>query len=194
MTVGILALQGAFREHRRAFQRLGVDSVEVRLPKHLKGLTGLIIPGGESSAITKLMTTYGLDKAIKDFHRAGGGIWGTCAGAITVANQLPGHITQARLGLLAVSLERNAYGRQVNSFEVALKISGFESLFPGVFIRAPKIVSIGKQVEVLSCFEECPVLVKSDRVLVSVFHPELTGDDRIHALFANHICGELIIT
>ncbi len=188
MTVGILALQGAFREHRRAFQRLGVESVEVRLPKHLKGLTGLIIPGGESSAITKLMTTYGLDKAIKDFHRAGGGIWGTCAGAITVAHRLPGHTTQARLGLLDVSLERNAYGRQINSFETALKISGFENAFPGVFIRAPRIVSVGRLVEVLSCFEECPVLVRSDRVLVSVFHPELTGDDRIHEFFLNYVC------
>jgi 5'-phosphate synthase pdxT subunit len=188
MKIGILALQGAFREHRRAFRRLGVENIEVRIPEQLGGLSGLVIPGGESSAITKLMATYGLDRAIVDFHRDGGAVWGTCAGAITVASELPGHAVQARLGLLTVALERNAYGRQINSFEAALKITGFEGSFPGVFIRAPKIVSIGEQVEVLGWLEGDAVLVRSGRVLASVFHPELSGDDRIHALFANDIC------
>lgn len=188
MRIGVLALQGAFREHRRALGRLGVDTLEVRLPEHLKGLSGLIIPGGESTTMMKLMETYGFDRAIPDFYRVGGAVWGTCAGAITLASELPGYEEQPRLALLPVAVCRNAYGRQIDSFEADLEVAGGEGTFHGVFIRAPRITSVGEGVEVLSRFDGDPVLVRYDRVLASIFHPELSGDDRIHLLFVQEVC------
>lgn len=179
--VGVLALQGAFREHRLAFERLGVEVREVRLPKHLVGLAGLAIPGGESTTMAKLMRAYGLDGAIRAFHAAGGGLLGTCAGAIALATEIVGYPDQPRLGLLDVAVARNDYGRQVASFETELHVAGLEGTFHGVFIRAPRLVRVGDGVELLAVYDGDPVAVAAGNVVATVFHPELSGDDRFHA-------------
>lgn len=183
VNVGILALQGAFREHRRAFGRLGIDASEVRLPRDLSGLHALVIPGGESTTMAKLMRAYELDEAITVFAREGGTIWGTCAGAIAVATEIEDRPEQPRLGLLDMRVARNAYGRQVASFEADLDVSGLGDPFRAVFIRAPRILQVGADVEVLASYREDPVMVASGRLMATVFHPELSNDDRIHALF-----------
>lgn len=180
--VGVLALQGAFREHRWAFQRLGAEVVEVRKPPHLQGLVGLVIPGGESTTMAKLMAAYGFDHALPAFHAAGGGVWGTCAGAIAVASEIAGYPEQPRLGLLDLTVARNAYGRQVASFEADLQVAGLAGAFRGVFIRAPRILRIGDGVEALAVYDGDPVAVADGRTVATVFHPELSGDDRLHAL------------
>lgn len=181
--IGVLALQGAFREHRLAFARLGVDAVEVRLPSHLDGLQALVVPGGESTTMAKLMLSYRLDGAIAAFHAAGGAVWGTCAGAILIARDVVGRPEQPRLDLIDLAVARNAYGRQVASFEADLEVAGLDRPFRGVFIRAPRIVSTGPGVEVLARHAGDVVAAASSRVLATVFHPELAGDDRLHALF-----------
>lgn len=181
--IGILALQGAFREHRRAFARLGVDATEVRLPRHLDGLDALVVPGGESTTMAKLMLAYELDTAIAAFHADGGAVWGTCAGAILIAREVVGRPEQPRLGLIDLAVARNAYGRQVASFEADLSVGGLDRPFRGVFIRAPRIVAAGPDVEVLARHAGDAVAAASGRVLATVFHPELAGDDRLHALF-----------
>ncbi|MBA2667722.1 MAG: pyridoxal 5'-phosphate synthase glutaminase subunit PdxT [Trueperaceae bacterium] len=187
--VGVLALQGAFREHRRAFERRGARVVEVRKPAHLDGIGGLVIPGGESTTMAKLMRAYGLDQAIPAFHAAGGAVWGTCAGAIAVARDIEGHPDQPRLGLLDLGVARNAYGRQVASFEADLDVDGLDAPFHGVFIRAPRIVRVGSGVATLASFDGDPVAVLGDRVLATVFHPELAGDDALHQLFLERVCS-----
>ena len=185
--VGVLALQGAFREHRQALERLGHVAVEVRLPDQLDGLAGLIIPGGESTTMAKLMATYGFDRAIPAFHAAGGAVWGTCAGAIVVASEVVGYPDQPRLGLIDLAVERNAYGRQIASFETDLDFAGLESSFHAIFIRAPRIVTVGPDVEPLASLDGDAVAVRAGRVLVTVFHPELSGDDRVHAYFVDSV-------
>lgn len=181
-TVGVLALQGAFREHRLAFQRLGVHVREVRLPKHLDGLTGLAIPGGESTTMAKLMRAYGLDRAIPAFHAAGGGLLGTCAGAIVLATEIAGFPEQPRLGLLDATVARNDYGRQVASFETDLHVADLAGTFHAVFIRAPRFLRVGEGVHTLAVYDGDPVAVAAGNVVATVFHPELSGDDRFHAL------------
>ena len=170
--IGVLALQGAFREHARALRASGADAVEVRLPGQLDGLDGLVIPGGESTTITKLATLYGLDDAIRSFERP---IFGTCAGMIL--------LDRSHLGLADFEVERNAYGRQVASFEADLEVDGEERPFRGVFIRAPRVRDVGPGVEVLAERNGEPVLLRDGRVLVAAFHPELTEDPRIHERF-----------
>jgi pyridoxal 5'-phosphate synthase pdxT subunit len=170
--IGVLALQGAFREHARALGAAGADVVEVRLPEQLDGLDGLVIPGGESTTITKLATLYGLDEAIRSFDRP---IFGTCAGMILV--------DRAHLGLADLVVDRNAYGRQVASFEADLDIAGEDRPFRGVFIRAPRVRDVGPHVEVLAELDGEPVLLRDGRVLVAAFHPELTDDPRVHERF-----------
>jgi len=191
MKIGVLALQGAFREHRLALEGLGCSVTEVRLPKHLEGLAGLVIPGGESTTIGKLMVQYGLLEGIRDFYGAGGVIWGTCAGAILLATDIADS-EQPRLGLLEMRVKRNAFGRQVDSFEVALTVSGLSAPFPAVFIRAPIIESVGAGVEILARHNADIVLVRSGRLLASSFHPELTHDPSMHALFMA-MCDSLSI-
>lgn len=181
--IGVLALQGAFREHRQALERLGAQVSEVRLPRHLDGLVALIIPGGESTTMAKLMRAYGLDVAIPAFHAAGGAIWGTCAGAIALASDIVDRPEQPRLGLLSMTVARNDYGRQVASFEADLDVKGLADAFHAFFIRAPRIVAVGEGVEVLARWSGDPVLVRSGKLFASVFHPELSRDDRIHELF-----------
>ena len=170
--IGVLALQGAFREHALALGAAGADVVEVRLPEQLDGLDGLVIPGGESTTITKLATLYGLDEAIRSFDRP---IFGTCAGMILV--------DRAHLGLADLVVDRNAYGRQVASFEADLDIAGEDRPFRGVFIRAPRVRDVGPHVEVLAELDGEPVLLRDGRVLVAAFHPELTDDPRVHERF-----------
>lgn len=187
--VGVLALQGAFREHRRAFARLGVEASEVRLPRHLGGVDGLVIPGGESTTMGKLMVSYELDRAIIEFHRDGGHVWGTCAGAILIAREVLGRSDPAHLNLIDLVVARNAYGRQIASFEADLDVAGLEQPFRGVFIRAPRIVHVGPDVDVLARHEEHAVAVAGERVMATVFHPELSRDDRLHQRFLDRMKG-----
>lgn len=180
--VGVLALQGAFREHRQALERLGESVREVRLPRDLVGLRALLLPGGESTTMARLAASTGLDTALKDFHQAGGALWGTCAGAILLAREVRNPGVQPRLALIDLTVERNAYGRQVDSFEAEVQVNGLGA-FHGVFIRAPRIVRTGPSVEVLAEYRGDPVIARQGRVWVSTFHPELSGDDRLHAEF-----------
>jgi len=170
--IGVLALQGAFREHARILREAGAEVVEVRLPEQLAGLDGLVIPGGESTTILRLASLYGLDEAIRSFDRP---VFGTCAGMILVDRN--------HLGLADIDVDRNAYGRQVASFEADLELEGEERPFRGVFIRAPRVRDVGPQVEVLAELDGEPVLLRDGRVLVAAFHPELTDDARIHRQF-----------
>jgi pyridoxal 5'-phosphate synthase pdxT subunit len=170
--IGVLALQGAFREHARVLREAGAEAVEVRLPEQLEVLDGLVIPGGESTSILRLASLYGLDEAIRSFAAP---IFGTCAGMILV--------DRAHLGLVDLEVDRNAYGRQVASFEADLELQGEERPFRGVFIRAPRVRDVGPEVEVLARLDGEPVLLRDGRVLVAAFHPELTADPRIHERF-----------
>ncbi len=188
MKVGVLALQGNFREHLAMLDRLGVEGVEVRLPEQLDGLAGLIVPGGESTAIGRLARLYGLDEAIEQFPAP---IFGTCAGMILLARDaVDGTPDQPLLGLLDVTVRRNGYGRQVFSFEADLALDGTERPLRGVFIRAPRVESAGPTVSVLAELDGVPVLVREGRVLAAAFHPELTDDTRVHELFLQMVREE----
>ena len=170
--IGVLALQGAFREHARALRNAGAEVVEVRLPEQLQGLDGLVIPGGESTTMLKLASMYGLDEAIRAFD---GPLFGTCAGMIL--------LDRRHLGLADLEVERNAYGRQVASFEADLELEGDDVPFRGVFIRAPRVADVGPDVQVLAELDGEPVLLRDGTVLVAAFHPELTDDPRVHERF-----------
>jgi pyridoxal 5'-phosphate synthase pdxT subunit len=185
--IGVLALQGAFREHRLAFERLGAEVVEVRLPRHLDGLSGVVIPGGESTTMVKLMRAYELDSALTAFHHEGGWLWGTCAGAIVMACDIEGFPQQPRLRLMDMRVARNDYGRQVASFEADLDVHGLSAPFHAVFIRAPRILEVSDDVRVVATYDGDPVAVEGERTFATVFHPELSGDDRIHARFLTRI-------
>jgi 5'-phosphate synthase pdxT subunit len=183
--IGVLALQGAFIEHIHALRALGVATREVRLPEQLQGLDGLIIPGGESTVIGKLMLKYGLDTAIRDFAARGGAIWGTCAGMILLAHDVGRE--QPLLGLLDIDVERNAYGSQLFSFEedVTLPNLGIADL-RAVFIRAPIVsrVGVGVTVEARDSLGNVIAVSAADgRLFATAFHPELTDDRRLHAHF-----------
>jgi 5'-phosphate synthase pdxT subunit len=172
LRIGVLALQGAFREHAKVLRRLGAEVVEVRLPEELDGLDGLVIPGGESTTIMRLARIYGLDDAIRRYR---GAILGTCAGMIV--------LDRTHLGLADLEVDRNAYGRQVRSFEADVELEGSEAPLRGVFIRAPRIRELGEAVEVLGELDGEPVLVRDGRLLLTTFHPELTDDGRVHERF-----------
>jgi len=191
-SVGVLALQGAFREHRMALERLGARVVEVRLPRHLEGLDGVVIPGGESTTMAKLMRDYGLDRALETFHRGGGALWGTCAGAIALAREIVAFPHQPRLGLMDITVARNDYGRQVASFEADLAIEGIAHPFHAVFIRAPRISRVGRAVRVLARYDGDVVAAIEGRLMATVFHPELLGDDAVHALFVERVCRRVV--
>jgi 5'-phosphate synthase pdxT subunit len=180
MTIGVLAVQGNFREHAAMLRELGADVVEVRLPEQLEGLDGLVIPGGESTAILRLMRLYGLEEALRSFAAP---VFGTCAGMIL--------LDRAHLGLVDVEVARNGYGRQVASFEADLGLEGDPEPLRGVFIRAPRVVDAGAEVEVLAAHEGDPVLLRQGRFLVASFHPELTGDTRVHQRFLDLVREEL---
>ncbi|WP_041436235.1 MULTISPECIES: pyridoxal 5'-phosphate synthase glutaminase subunit PdxT [Thermus] len=183
LVVGVLALQGDFREHKEALRRLGVEAKEVRKPEHLEGLKALIVPGGESTTIGKLAREYGLEGAVRERVEEGSlALFGTCAGAIWMAKEILGYPEQPRLGVLDVAVERNAFGRQVESFEEVVEVRGLGP-FPGVFIRAPVFRRLGEGVEVLAELGGLPVLVRQGKLLASSFHPELTEDPRLHRHF-----------
>lgn len=187
MRIGVLALQGAFREHVQALSLLGVEATEVRLPRDLAGIDGLILPGGESTTMTNLMTSYGFWEPLKSAHAAGLAIWGTCAGAILLASEVAGTSPnlpdQPSLGLIDMTVRRNAFGRQVDSFVTPLTIEGLNEPFSAVFIRAPIFERVGEGVEVLATLDGKTVMAKQGRVMASSFHPELGHDPRIHGLF-----------
>jgi len=188
--IGVLALQGAFREHIVSLEALGVTAVAVRLPEQLEGCAGLIIPGGESTAIGKLMDSYGFYEAIPRLHAQGMAIWGTCAGAILIARDVLDALPDQRsLGLMDITVRRNAYGRQVDSFEVELDVAGIEGTFTGVFIRAPWIEKVGDGVDVIARHDERIVAVREGTLMATTFHPELTGDPAFHRLFVESVVG-----
>jgi 5'-phosphate synthase pdxT subunit len=170
--IGILAVQGDFREHAAMLRRLGAKPVEVRKPEQLDELDGLVIPGGESTAIMRLVRIYGLEEGLRRFGRP---VFGTCAGMIL--------LDRDHLGLVDVLVRRNAYGRQVASFETDLELGDQGGKVRGVFIRAPRVEDVGPDVEVLAELNGEPVLLRDGRFLVASFHPELTDDTRVHELF-----------
>ncbi len=192
ITVGVLALQGAFREHRQAFERLGAKTVEVRLPKDLKKIDALAMPGGESTTIGKLLVEWELLEPIKKLGLAGLPIMGTCAGAIILSKSIMERgkaMEQPRLNLLDAEVVRNAYGRQVDSFEALIDLTalGLSEPFNGVFIRAPIFGRTGEAVEVTAALEGKKVFVRQANLWALAFHPELSGDDRVHEKFLQTI-------
>ena len=189
LVVGVLALQGDFREHRITLERLGTRTLEVRKAADLAGIDGLIIPGGESTTIHKLMATYGLAGPIEAFAAGGGAIFGTCAGLITVARDTV-EGAPPTLGVMDIVARRNAFGRQVRSFEADLEVEGVEGgPVRAVFIRAPWVERAGPGVAVLATCEGHIVAAREGHVLVTAFHPELTDDTRLHELFIHMIRG-----
>jgi 5'-phosphate synthase pdxT subunit len=189
INVGVLALQGDFKEHIKMLKDLDVPVIEIRFPKQLEKIDGLIIPGGESTTINKLMEKYGFREKLKDFRRSGKPIFGTCAGLIILASEVSGK--GPGLGFIDMKVKRNAYGRQIDSFEEMVSIN-FDHKpdpvdFKSVFIRAPKIVYTGKNVKVLSSLGDEVMLAREENILVCAFHPELTDDTRIHKYFIEMI-------
>ena len=189
MLIGVLALQGAFIEHVRALEGLGVATREVRQRKDLAGLDGLIIPGGESTTIGKLLDLLGLTEPVRELGRAGLPIWGTCAGMILLARDAGR--PQTLLGLLDIGVRRNAFGAQLDSFEAALPIPALgPAPFPAVFIRAPLIDRLGPGVSPLATLPDGAIVAaERDNLLVTAFHPELTGDTRLHEYFVGKVGG-----
>ena len=179
MKIGVLAMQGNFREHAAMLRRLGADPIEVRKPEQLEGLDALVIPGGESTTFMRLMRLYGLDEAVRAFE---GPMLGTCAGMIV--------LDRRHLGAVDIEVDRNAYGRQVASFEADLALTGEAEPLRGVFIRAPRVREVGPAVEVLAELDGEPVLLREGRVIVASFHPELTDDTRVHERFLDLVREE----
>lgn len=189
MKIGVLALQGDFSEHITMLKSLGVETAEVRLPAHLSGLNGLIIPGGESTTIGKLSVAYGLMEPLREFGREHA-VWGTCAGAIFLSKDVSRD--QPLLGLMDIKVQRNAFGRQVDSFETDLTIAelaqatGTQHPYHAVFIRAPLIESVHGKARALSTLEDGRIVAAQEgRLLATSFHPELTGDTRFHQYFVS---------
>ncbi|MBM7855152.1 5'-phosphate synthase pdxT subunit [Desulfohalotomaculum tongense] len=187
MIIGVLALQGAFLEHEKALRVCGVNTRQIRLPEQLNGLDGLVIPGGESTTMGKLLTAYELLEPIKQLAEQGLPVFGTCAGLIMMAKDIV-KSNQLSLGLMDIAVERNAFGRQVDSFEADLAIPALgDKPYRAVFIRAPYIASAGSGVEVMAKYEEKIVLARQKNFLAAAFHPELTADLRLHQYFLNMI-------
>ena len=184
--IGVLAIQGDFAAHARALRRIGVDAIEVRRSNDLDATDGLIIPGGESTTMLKFIEEENLGASITDFARQGKPIFGTCAGAILLAREVY-NPAQASLGLIDIGIERNGYGRQLESFiaEVETAIDG--GPIEAVFIRAPRIRGAGPNVEVVASLNDEPVLVREGIILAATFHPELTEDTRVHSLFVEMV-------
>lgn len=186
----MLALQGAFREHAEVLDALGVEPVEMRVPDHLAGIDAVFLPGGESTTITKLLSSSELRDELAAKLHEGLPAFGTCAGLILLANEVEDEHGQAYPGALATvdcSVARNAYGRQRESFEAALDVAGLESHFPGVFIRSPVVTRVGPGAEVLAEHNDRPVLLRAGAVWAATFHPELSGDLRVHERFLSEV-------
>jgi len=196
--VGVLAVQGDFAAHLAALERLGVSGVEVRKPADLAGLDGLILPGGESGAHIRILKENGLWDALRAFHSSGGALWGTCAGLILLAKYVA-NPPQESLGLIDIDVVRNGWGRQIDSFEadvpwtdwgdIAAPAASKPAVLRLVFIRAPRISRVGPDARVLLSIEGEPIAVVQDRVLVTTFHPEMTGDEAIHRWFVEEVVG-----
>jgi 5'-phosphate synthase pdxT subunit len=186
--IGVLAVQGDFAEHIATLKRLGVEACEVRLPQHLEGVDGLIIPGGESTTLSRLMSIYQLRESVERLAQQGKAIWGTCAGMIMMAQEIT-EKDPIPLKLMDIGVQRNAFGRQIDSFEQDLAVAGFDSRpFRAVFIRAPIIIRVGQAVKVLATLPDGrPIAVQQDNLLATSFHPELTDDTRFHQHFLNLI-------
>ena len=194
-TVGVLALQGDFHEHAVSLRAVGAGVREVRKREQLDGLDGLIIPGGESTTIARLMRAYDLHDPVRELASGGLPVWGTCAGAIMLADDVRG-LDRPSLGLLPMTVERNAFGRQIDSFETDLDApalapgtDGARTLYHAIFIRAPRIRRVGPEVTVLTEYEDEPVAVRFRSLLATTFHPELTRDLRWHAYFLESLLG-----
>ena len=186
--IGVLALQGAFREHIQALTRLGAEAVPLRSPDELAGLDGVVLPGGESTTMDKLLRQFDLQQPLRRQLRAGLPAMATCAGVILLANEVrDGLPNQESLHLLPIAVRRNAYGRQPESFESDIELQGFDHPFRGVFIRSPVVERVDDSVEVLGTVDDRPVAIRSGRILGLTFHPELTGDDRLHRLFLDDV-------
>ena len=182
--IGVLALQGAFEAHERALQSLGARTEQVRTPDDLSAVDALVMPGGESTTMSRLLTTSGLFEPLAELLADGLPVFGTCAGMILLATEITGgRPDQRSFGMVDIAVRRNAYGRQVDSFETDLTVVGLDTPFHAVFIRAPQVTAVGSGVEVLAEHEGVPVLARQGRITVASFHPELTGDARLHALF-----------
>ena len=189
-TIGVLALQGAFREHCDAVRRLGHEAVEVRNPADLEGVDGLIIPGGESTTMDKLLDWTHLREPLAERLEQGMPAFGTCAGLIVLAQSAVDGLPEQRpLGAIDIVAQRNGFGRQVHSFEAPVHLVGEDEDMPGVFIRAPRIVDTGDGVEVIATMGEEPVAAASGTIMVATFHPELTGDDRLHRRFCERVAA-----
>lgn len=182
MRIGVLGLQGDFREHLEILRALGVDARDVRTREQLEAVEGLIIPGGESTTMAHLLEKMGMLSVLRELGAQGFPIYGTCAGMILLARELNDSYPENRLGLMNIAVKRNAYGRQLDSFEADLQIKNIGE-FHAVFIRAPKVVRVGPGVETLAEHDSAPVLVRQKNLLASSFHPELTGDPRVHKYF-----------
>ncbi|MDN5697165.1 MAG: pyridoxal 5'-phosphate synthase glutaminase subunit PdxT [Rubrobacter sp.] len=186
--IGVVAVQGDVAEHVRILKGLGAEPVEVRQVEDLERLDGVIVPGGESTTIGRIMVESGLLDGIRSFFYKGGAVWGTCAGMVLAASATNGP-RQPMLGLMNALVERNGFGRQVHSFERDLQVEGFDEPYTGVFIRAPFYEDVGPGVEVLSTIDERVVAAKGENILVTAFHPELTDDTRFHEYFIREVCG-----
>jgi 5'-phosphate synthase pdxT subunit len=182
-TIGVLALQGGYEAHQKSLVRLGSFTRYVRVPEDLEGLDGIILPGGESTTIGKLMDRYKLLEPLKEKILNGFPVFATCAGLILLSEEVVGR-TQHQLGVLNTTVDRNAYGRQIESFETTLEVKLQErTKIPAIFIRAPRITHFGKHVETLAIFEGSPVMVRQNNILAASFHPELTDSDKVHSYF-----------
>jgi 5'-phosphate synthase pdxT subunit len=188
---GVVALQGAFREHREVLEGLGAETVEVRVPEDLGALDAIVLPGGESTTMSRLLDTSGLRAPLAERLQDGLPVLGTCAGMILLAREVvDGRPDQESFGIVDVTVRRNAYGRQRDSFEADLDIAGLPGgSFRGVFIRAPRIEATGAAVEVLAVLDAHPVLVRDGHAWVASFHPELAGDLRLHQRFLDEVSG-----
>ncbi|GAB3808101.1 pyridoxal 5'-phosphate synthase glutaminase subunit PdxT [Virgibacillus kimchii] len=185
-TIGVLALQGAVREQMRAIEACGAKAMEIKHKEQLADIDGLILPGGESTTMRRLIDSYGFFEAIREFGKQGNPVFGTCAGLILMASEIEGQ-EEAHLGLVDMKVARNAFGRQVASFEASLHIQYAGDDFKAVFIRAPYITEVGPGVEVLATWEDKIVAVKQDHYLCTAFHPELTDDNRIIDYFISMV-------
>lgn len=186
MKIGVLALQGAVAEHIRSLQAAGAEAVAIKRVEELTDLDGIVIPGGESTTIGKLMRKYGFVEALRQFHQAGKPMFGTCAGLIVLADRIEGQ-DDAHLKVMDMTVARNAFGRQKESFETELPVKGIEEPIMAVFIRAPLIKSVGENVEVLSTHNGEIVTAREGSLLACSYHPELTDDFRLHAYFVDMV-------
>jgi 5'-phosphate synthase pdxT subunit len=186
MVIGVSGIQGDFREHKWMIEKLGIGTYVVRTPEDLEKVDGLIIPGGESTTMIRIMKRIGLFDALKEKILNGFPVYGTCAGLIVLAKEIENY-PQESLGVIDIKVRRNAYGRQVDSFEEYVEIKGFDRPFKAIFIRAPRVEAWGEGVETLAFLDNHPIMLRQSNVLVTSFHPELTDDTRIHEYFVEMV-------